>query len=451
MLPGLPGCCKGQVVLAICGLWLLAADSTASAQEVVTLPALTAKVSTPALSREAVVRWALENNPELAALRQQRGIAAAGVIIAQQYPFNPMVESRVEATSGPASAGITNAVLDEQKILLELELRGQANHRRQAAAAALTRTEWEVAFQEVTFTARVLRAFDGVLYRSEKLRLSDERIRLNQLAADQIRKLREQGKLNAADQILILTEVDDSRAQRGFAELALVTAEYELRRATGMGPEAFLLGGDLAGSLPVADSTSLLAMALERRPDLRAKQTAIAEAEAKLRLETSNRYGNPTFGPSFGLDPTRVSSVGVTMIVPLPVLNSRRGEIQQRQAEQMKAVLEFRQVEVQVQQDVLSALARAQRAQATVELYDKTVLPNLRKSLENVEKLFAAGDPGVDVVRVLEIRRNVLKGRDAFLDALWEWAQARVDLVAAVGDLGLALGPDAIPCLPPSR
>jgi outer membrane protein TolC len=450
MLPCLPGCRRGSVVMVVCAYWLLTA-SAASAQEVETLPLLPAKASTPALSREVVVRWALENNPELAAIRQQRGIAAAAVVIARTYPFNPVLESRVEAAMGPFSAGVTNAVLNEHKILTEVELRGQGSLRRQAAAAALTRTDWEVAFQEVQVAARVLRAFDGVLYRYEKLRLNDQRIRLNQQAADQIRKLREQGKLSPADLILILTEVDDATAQRGASELAVVTAEYELRRATGMGPEAFLLGGGLEGPAPARDAASLLAVALERRPDLRAKQAAITEAQARLNLENSNRYGNPTFGPSYGYDPTRISSIGVTMLVPLPVLNVHRGEILQKEAEARRAMLEFRQVEVQVQQDVQSALARLQRAHEWVDSYENKVLPNLRKSLEAVEKLFAQNDPGVDVVRVLEIRRNVLKGQEAHLDALWEWAQARNDLVAAVGDLTLALGPDAIPCPPPPR
>jgi hypothetical protein len=82
---------------------------------------------------------------------------------------------------------------------------------------------------------------------------------------------------------------------------------------------------------------------------------------------------------------------------------------------------------------------------------NKQVLPNLRNSLEAVEKLFAQGEPGVDVVRALEIRRNLLKGREAYLDALWEWSQAKAELVVAVGDLGLVFGPDALPCPPASR
>jgi hypothetical protein len=40
----------------------------------------------------------------------------------------------------------------------------------------------------------------------------------------------------------------------------------------------------------------------------------------------------------------------------------------------------------------------------------------------------------VDVVKLIEARRKLLKPQDGYLDALWEVAQAEADLVAAVGD-----------------
>jgi hypothetical protein len=42
----------------------------------------------------------LQNNPELAALRQQHGIAAAGVVIARTYPFNPLWEGKIRPAWG---------------------------------------------------------------------------------------------------------------------------------------------------------------------------------------------------------------------------------------------------------------------------------------------------------------------------------------------------------------
>ena len=46
------------------------------------------------------VRFAVESNPLLAAIREQRGVAAAGVVIARTYPFNPLLQSFVLGDGG---------------------------------------------------------------------------------------------------------------------------------------------------------------------------------------------------------------------------------------------------------------------------------------------------------------------------------------------------------------
>ncbi len=106
-------------VAALCGLLatslVLAADKPA--------PSTPAAVPVPTLTLDEAVRYALENNPELAAVRQQRGIAEAGVVIARAYPFNPVWEGMTRAANGPAEAGITNRIVNEHKVSIDVELR----------------------------------------------------------------------------------------------------------------------------------------------------------------------------------------------------------------------------------------------------------------------------------------------------------------------------------------
>jgi outer membrane protein TolC len=186
------------------------------------------------LSLDGAVWWALENNPELAAQRQQHGIAAAGVVIAKTYPFNPVWEAKVRAANGPESAGITNRVSNEHKILIDVEVRNQGQYRREAASAALSRADWEIASQEVALAIRVARAFNTVVYRQEKLRLIEETVSRNEQDAEQVRKLVELGKVDGEDLLLARIELDDSRSQVGPGQVALATAVYDLRRALGV-------------------------------------------------------------------------------------------------------------------------------------------------------------------------------------------------------------------------
>jgi hypothetical protein len=70
----------------------------------------------------------------------------------------------------------------------------------------------------------------------------------------------------------------------------------------------------------------------------------------------------------------------------------------------------------------------------------------LSEAVAAVERLFLLqGEPGADVLRIIDLRRKQLRARDGHLDALWEAAQAQADLAAAVGDPVLAVAP----CPPP--
>src|ERR1700733_1830746 len=101
------------------------------------------------LTREAAVRQALAQNPYLTTIRKQSGYAEAALIIARTYPYNPVYTGYFANNTGPTSAGITNRLYLEQYVALEVELRGQKNHRRAIGCAAASRIEWEIANQEI--------------------------------------------------------------------------------------------------------------------------------------------------------------------------------------------------------------------------------------------------------------------------------------------------------------
>jgi cobalt-zinc-cadmium efflux system outer membrane protein len=418
----------------------------ADGPKVDTLPPLVAPPPRPTLSLPQAVVLALQRNPELAAIRQDRGIAAANVFIARTYPFNPVYETKIASANGPESAGITNRVIQEQRLLLELEIRGQGQYRRQAALAGLTKTEWDVAFQEVRIAGLTALAFQEVLYRREKLRLADDRLRFAEQTAELVDKLRKAGRATPADVIVARADITDARAARLPALLALEKARAKLVFALGVVGEVPEPEGPLEGPNVQPDAAALLQTALQARPDLRSRAAALAEAGAKLRLEIANRFGSPSMGPSYDLNETSVSMIGAIITMPVPVLNTKRGDIQLKQAERAKAAAELRATEVLILHEIEAALAHLASARTWVYTYQSQLLPELQKNLADIEKLFAVGTPGVDVLRVRSVRRSLLTARDAYLDALWELSQARVSLITAVGDPAVVLGP--APCPP---
>jgi cobalt-zinc-cadmium efflux system outer membrane protein len=392
------------------------------------------------LSLPDAVRWALERNPELATLRQQHGIAAAAVVIARTYPFNPQFQTLLMGDYGP---GVTNHVFIEPQLRLELEVRGQGRHRRAAAEAGLSRTDWEIANQEMLLGIRVIRAFNTLLYRREKLRLADQAVQLQEEAATLVSKQVEAGRLGRGDVFLARADAAEAHAVRGPAQTAFDLAGVELRRLLALLNEPFDILGNLPVSFARVEQALLEQAALDRRADLRALQLAVEEAEARLRLEVANRHGNPTLGPAFEENETSDTFFGVTLYLWVPVFNKRRGEIMQRQAERSRAVLAVQQSEVAVRMDVRSALARLADAQTVVQTYRNETLPAIRTAREAIDRLFIAGEPGVEVLRLLDVRRRFLRANDAYLDALFELSQAQADLAAALGDPSMAF-----PCEP---
>jgi cobalt-zinc-cadmium efflux system outer membrane protein len=430
-----PRMCWRSWALAACLCWL-AAPACYGQAPAVPPPG---EVLPTVLTRDEAVRWALQHNPELASIRQQHGIAAAAVVIAETYPFNPAWEGIVEGNTGPRSAGITNSVSQEHRVSIDMEIHHQGRYRRQGAYAALTRTDWEIAFQEQSMAIRAVRAFNAVVYRQRKLELLEETVRLSDQTLQQATALFGAQRLPRADVIVAQSDVDDARAALGTGRTTLVAAQYDLRRVLGLVNEPFDIRGSL--DLPAIDWNveALMRGALEQRADLRARQAGVTEAQARLDLEIRNRWGNPNIGPIYAIDPTQVSSTGVAFILPIPVVNRHRGEIQQREAERARAGLDLRQIEVTVQQDVAAALRHLREARAWQQTYEKEVLPHLQGSLKEIQTLLE--NAVVDVLRVSAVRRNLIRARDGYLDALFEVNQAQADLAAAVGDPALALNP----------
>jgi cobalt-zinc-cadmium efflux system outer membrane protein len=391
------------------------------------------------LARDEAVRQALANNPVLRTVRQQRGLAEAAVVMSRTYPFNPSFTSVATQNSGPESAGITNRVFLEDYVVLELELRHQGRYRRAAASATVNRIEWEIVQQEMATSIAVIRAYNAALYRQRKLEAVEETIKLNVEAFETVRRLTDAGKLRAPDRLVAATALEDVRAQRGQAKTAFTVARSDLRRLLGTLDDSFTLFGPLDVRLPNHDQNTFTQLALAKRPDLQAKLAAVEESEAALKLVEANRFGNPQVGPFFSYDATQVLGIGGRVTMPLPVLNTKRGEILKAKADAAKIHAEVQELELRAAQEVQAALNRYADASSWADAYEKEVVPNLRASTQQMEKLFASNDPAADVLRVLSVQRAYLKALETLLDARFEVSQAEADLALAVAEPALAL------------
>lgn len=387
------------------------------------------------LSASDAIHYALEHNPALATFRKQRGIAEAAVVVSRQYPFNPILQHFIWYGNGPASAGVTNHVFQEHTSRIDVEWNHQGRYRQGTAREALTRTQWEIAAQELLISIQTARAFNNVLYRRGKYRLLEETAKFTEQTAQYIARMAEQAVLTGDAVLLARLDVTESQAALGPGRSLLTVAENDLRRALGLVDEPIEVEDTLEKGFETPEKEILVKAALERRPDLRAFQYAVREADNRLRFEIANRWGNPSIGPAGEVNETSVGFIGMWLIWSPPIINTRKGEIRQREAEKARAMQAVTQSQIQVQQDVHAALNRLKQAEGVVQTFRTKTLPALREARETLDKMFEHGQKNIDLARLIDIRRRLLRSRDTYLDALLELSQAQADLAAAVGDL----------------
>ena len=234
--------------------------------------------------------------------------------------------------------------------------------------------------------------------------------------------------------------MSDIQSQLGLNRTTLINARRDYYRALGIVDGVAEPTGTLERLAPSRESDFWLSAAYELRPDRFARMAAVSEAAANVRLQKSDRFGNPQVGPFYEFDNSRVSFVGAQLTMPLPILNCRPGEIREAEAKQAQAQLNFRQIDVEIWQDVTLAAANVVETQKWIESYRRDILPSLRKGLDDTNLLFQQGQGGVDVLRVLDVRRKLLHAEDGYLDALLAYTTALADLAQAIGDPSLAMG-----------
>ena len=106
------------------------------------------------------------------------------------------------------------------------------------------------------------------------------------------------------------------------------------------------------------------------------------------------------------------------------MFNRKQGEIKQRQAERLQAILNLRQTETEIRQDVVAATAQLPKPAYWLNNYQEEILPDLRKSLSKWKRLPATAGGGGSVTRMLDVRRKLLQAQDGYLDALLAYSQA---------------------------
>jgi cobalt-zinc-cadmium efflux system outer membrane protein len=189
---------------------------------------------------------------------------------------------------------------------------------------------------------------------------------------------------------------------------------------------------------------TVLAEAMQRRPDVVAARHNLESAQAAVRLARANRYPDLTLGLSL-IHATRTTnpinpsppfdSANVSVSVPLPLFNSYRGEFEAAVKTTLQSETTLKSVTLKAEVDVRTNFKRYELAQARLEQYQGAALELADKVLE--ARLVSYQKGAATLLDVLVAQKADNDVHLAYIGALTERAKALVALeqAAAIWDL----------------
>ncbi len=322
-----------------------------------------------------------------------------------------------------------------------VELGHQTTHRYHIAEAAFDQQKWVVVQAELTALVQTYRFYQTAAYRREKYRLSRELADFNDRLSDSLQKRMEANQVQAADVALARVE---SRATRQLVKAArqdYLTALTDLRNQIGIPEQAGAVEplGEftLPPYIPPVDEQVMVQEALQSRPDIHAANAQVAGTYSAVKLAKGDRIPTPVIGPQYAMDEAGVQYIGLVLISPLPIWNSGKPLVLQREAEHRRAIVAYQQAQKRATAQVRAAVAKWNGATELVN--DSTGLSKeLDKEVNILERLFEAGQ--ADLTKLMQARQRLIQLENAQLDAVWQATQAQADLLLALGAPSLIHG-----------
>jgi cobalt-zinc-cadmium efflux system outer membrane protein len=309
-----------------------------------------------------------------------------------------------------------------------LEPGGRRAARVEAASAAIGQGAADL--DEVT--RLVLRetasAFLRALHASERIRLLTATEQLaaavHQIADRRFRA----GDLAVLDVNIARSAVARVRAD-GLAATAVRAAALTELRQLLPGDEIDVRGDLLLSEVP---DTGALLQSASQRPELRALEAAIREADAEVQL--GRTFGSPDYG--FGIryereEGHRTLFGGMTLTLPVFSKGQELRAVGSARAARLRAELDAARRRIQT--EVRATLGVYGKRLEAVRLLEREALPGSDENETLAERSFEVGQIGLP--DLLLIRREIMDTRFQYLDALLEAVLARVELDASAAIL----------------
>ncbi|TXD63274.1 TolC family protein [Ralstonia sp. TCR112] len=406
------------------------------------------------LTLSEAVDLALCNNPQIkaawAAIKIQAG--AVGEARAAYLPTVTSTLSQLHTRNEFPGRPEANNSTDGHTLYAGLNWRifdfGTRAANREAANALLVAamTSHDAALQKTL--AAVVGAYFDVLTSHAAVSARAEATKLAQDTLDATERREKKGAAGQSDTLQARTALAKAQLAEQRARADDNKAVAVLVYAVGLKPGAPIQLAetrDVSSTDGVGDLQGWLDDAMTRHPAIAAARAQLDAARAKVRqvrdegLPTIDLTGNVYQNgyPNQGLQGTRstVTTVGVTLTVPLFEGFARTYKVQGAAAQVEQSAAQYEDTEHQILSDVVKTHADAVSALSNLEASD-TLLKSAQAALVSSERRYAKG--AADILELLSTQSALSDALQERVRCVSEWRSARLRLMATAGVLGLA-------------
>ncbi|MBM4124250.1 MAG: TolC family protein [Nitrospira sp.] len=316
------------------------------------------------------------------------------------------------------------------------EMAGKRGYRIESADFGTQSAEanFEDAVRQLGFTVK------DVYYR---VQLAQRRLALAEENRDRFARILEvntirfkKGYIAEVDLIRIRLQIIDFQSQVIQYIQEADIARADLRQLLRLSPLTQVeLTTDLDYKPIDPDITSLRRVALEIRPDIRAKRHTQSQRVADLKLANAYRYPDVTIGAGYGVQgavgPDLQNQGMVNVGVPLPLFNRNQGGIMQAEVGVQQAEADLMKTINQVENEVDVAYRNLSQSRRLVETYRAGVLDDARLTLTIVERAYERG--GATILDLLDAARTSRTIQLNYIESLYNYQHNFFMLESAVG------------------
>jgi cobalt-zinc-cadmium efflux system outer membrane protein len=379
---------------------------------------LLACASTLAETPEALVKQALERNPELnffvAEIAAARGaVRTAGTLRNPELNTELGYKNSRENSGGANGDGAILALSFSQT----LEYPGRIALRKAIANHDLGLAELHLQQFRLTLAARVRLLAYASRSAQERAKAVQEMASRIQALNDVLKQRPLAGIAPQLEAQIISANLLTFQRQQRESKLAEKTIAAELNQLCGRSTDAALSVSASPIVFTAVSVRGLVEAARSNSFNIRIRQAELAQQGFKVALSKNERFPAIAVGPFYSLENAidREQRVGLGVSLPLPFWDRNAGNIASSQARQQQAEASLAVAKREVERRVTQTAATLEAKRAEIEAWKTGSLAKLREASESADHNYRLGS--VPLTTYVEIQKQYLEAISALNDA----------------------------------